>query len=93
MSKQSTSQWDFGELFQPAETRKVLSVWELTADIKRLLETKVGSVWVNDIQRSNQRAPFGGMKESGIGREKGRYGVEAYLEYKTIYLSYDARLS
>jgi len=53
---------------------------------------EVGSVWVNDIQRSNQRAPFGGMKESGIGREKGRYGVEAYLEYKTIYLSYDARL-
>jgi len=54
---------------------------------------EVGSVWVNDIQRSNQRTPFGGMKESGIGREKGRYGVEAYLEYKTIYLSYDARLS
>ena len=54
---------------------------------------EVGSVWVNDIQRSNQRAPFGGMKESGIGREKGRYGVEAYLEYKTIYLAYDARLS
>ena len=29
------------------------------------------------------------MKESGLGREKGRYGVEAYLEYKTIYLSYE----
>lgn len=53
---------------------------------------EAGSVWVNDIQRSNQRAPFGGMKESGIGREKGRYGVEDYLEYKTIYLSYDAAL-
>lgn len=47
MSKPSTSQWDFGELFPPAETRKVLSVWELTADIKRLLETKIGSVWVS----------------------------------------------
>jgi succinate-semialdehyde dehydrogenase/glutarate-semialdehyde dehydrogenase len=32
------------------------------------------------------------MKESGIGREKGRYGVESYLEYKTIYLSYQASL-
>jgi succinate-semialdehyde dehydrogenase/glutarate-semialdehyde dehydrogenase len=53
---------------------------------------EAGSVWVNDIQRSSQRAPFGGMKESGIGREKGRYGVEDYLEYKTIYLSYDATL-
>ena len=31
-----------------------------------------GSVWVNDIHRSDQRAPFGGMKQSGLGREKGR---------------------
>jgi succinate-semialdehyde dehydrogenase/glutarate-semialdehyde dehydrogenase len=29
------------------------------------------------------------MKESGVGREKGRYGVESYLEYKTMYLSYE----
>jgi len=33
--------------------------------------------------------PFGGMKESGMGREKGRYNVEFYLEYKTMYLSYE----
>lgn len=33
--------------------------------------------------------PPGGMKESGMGREKGRYGVESYLEYKTMYLSYE----
>lgn len=47
-----------------------------------------GSVWVNNIHRSNHNVPFGGMKQSGIGREKGRYGVESYLEYKTIYLTY-----
>lgn len=51
-----------------------------------------GSIWVNDIHRSDQRAPFGGMKQSGLGREKGRYGVESYLEYKTIYLAYDEAL-
>lgn len=51
---------------------------------------EVGSVWLNDIQRSSHYVPFGGMKESGLGREKGRYGVEAYLEYKTMYLSYEA---
>jgi exodeoxyribonuclease VII large subunit len=46
VSKPAKSQWDFGELF-PAETaRKVFSVWELTADIKRLLEKQIGSVWV-----------------------------------------------
>ena len=47
MSKPAKSQWDFGELFPAAETRKVLSVWELTADIKRLLEKQIGSVWVS----------------------------------------------
>ena len=47
MSKPAKSQWDFGELFPAAETRKVLSVWELTADIKRLLEKNIGSVWVS----------------------------------------------
>ena len=54
---------------------------------------EAGSVWINNIQRSSHDAPFGGMKESGLGREKGRYGIDAYLEYKTIYLSYEAGLS
>lgn len=53
---------------------------------------EAGSIWINDIHRSSHYAPFGGMKDSGIGREKGHYGVEAYLEYKTTYVSYDATL-
>jgi exodeoxyribonuclease VII large subunit len=58
MSK-SKSQWDFGELFPPAETRRVLSVWELTSDIKRLLEKSVGSVWVGG-EITNLRAQSSG---------------------------------
>jgi succinate-semialdehyde dehydrogenase/glutarate-semialdehyde dehydrogenase len=50
---------------------------------------EAGSVWLNEIHRSSHYVPFGGMKESGLGREKGRYGLESYLEYKTMYLSYD----
>ena len=50
---------------------------------------EAGSVWLNDIHRSSHYVPFGGIKESGLGREKGRYGVESYLEYKTMYLSYE----
>lgn len=46
MARQPQTQWDFGELFPPAETRKVLSVSELTLQVKRLLESQVGSVWV-----------------------------------------------
>ena len=46
MNKPTKSQWDFGELFPAEPTRKVLSVSELTAQVKRLLEKQVGSVWV-----------------------------------------------
>ena len=59
MSKPAKSQWDFGELFSPAETRKVLSVWELTADIKRLLEKQIGTVWVSG-EITNLRAQRSG---------------------------------
>lgn len=40
------SQWDFGELFPPEQTRTVLTVSELTWQIKRLLEKQVGVIWV-----------------------------------------------
>lgn len=59
MSKQTKSQWDFGELFPAAETRKVLSVWELTVDIKRLLEKQIGAVWVSG-EITNLRAQSSG---------------------------------
>ncbi len=49
---------------------------------------EAGSVWINNIHRSYHDVPFGGVKQSGIGREKGRYGIEAYTELKTIYLNY-----
>ncbi|HAA03173.1 MAG TPA: NAD-dependent succinate-semialdehyde dehydrogenase, partial [Syntrophobacteraceae bacterium] len=47
-----------------------------------------GSVWINGIHQAFPEAPFGGMKESGLGREKSRFGIEEYTELKTIYLSY-----
>ena len=59
MSKPAKSQWDFGELFPPEQTRKVLSVWELTSDIKRLLEKQIGSVWVGG-EITNLRAQSSG---------------------------------
>jgi succinate-semialdehyde dehydrogenase/glutarate-semialdehyde dehydrogenase len=66
---------------------------DLAAALTMAERIEAGSVWVNNIHRSSQHAPFGGMKQSGIGREKGRHGVEAYLEYKTIYLTYQESLS
>ena len=59
MSQSAKSQWDFGELFPAEPARKVLSVWELTADIKRLLEKSVGAVWVGG-EITNLRAQSSG---------------------------------
>jgi exodeoxyribonuclease VII large subunit len=47
MGKPPKSQWDFGELFQSEPARKILSVAELTTQIRRLLEERVGKVWVS----------------------------------------------
>lgn len=47
MSKPAKSQWNFGELFAPEQTRRVISVSELTTQVKRLLEKQIGSVWVS----------------------------------------------
>jgi succinate-semialdehyde dehydrogenase / glutarate-semialdehyde dehydrogenase len=69
-----------------------LAAFVFTRDLARGLtlcqRLEAGSVWLNDIARSSQRAPFGGMKQSGLGREKSRMGIEAYLETKTVYLTY-----
>src|SRR5213080_1211559 len=46
MSKQSKSQWDFGELFPTEAQRRVLTVSELTTQVKRLLGKELGLVWV-----------------------------------------------
>ena len=71
------------------------SVW--TSDLARAhrmaADLETGIVWINTWMQRDLRTPFGGMKQSGIGREKGRWGVESYLEYKTIYLTYDEGLA
>lgn len=69
MAKPVKSQWDFGELFPPEQTRKVLSVSELTWQIKRLLEKQVGQVWVSG-EITNLRAQSSGhnyftLKDAG----------------------------
>jgi exodeoxyribonuclease VII large subunit len=46
MSRKAQSQWDFGELFPPEQTRRVLTVSELTTTVRKLLEKEVGEIWV-----------------------------------------------
>jgi acyl-CoA reductase-like NAD-dependent aldehyde dehydrogenase len=47
---------------------------------------EAGTVWINTYKQFSIATPFGGMKLSGIGREKGRDGIRAYMAQKSIYL-------
>ena len=49
-------------------------------------QLEYGMVGVNSGSISTELAPFGGVKESGIGREGSRYGIDEFLEIKTIYM-------
>jgi len=44
-------------------------------------------IGINDGIISTEVAPFGGVKESGIGREGSRYGIEEYIEIKYLLMS------
>jgi aldehyde dehydrogenase (NAD+) len=45
---------------------------------------RAGTVWVNCYDVFDPAAPFGGFKQSGIGREMGEYGLQQYTEVKTV---------
>ncbi|MDB4874566.1 MAG: Aldehyde Dehydrogenase [Gemmatimonadetes bacterium] len=65
------------------------AVW--TRDIFRAMRTvkrlRAGIVWVNHMQPTFVEAPWGGYKQSGIGRELGKWGVEEYLHVKQVHIN------
>jgi phenylacetaldehyde dehydrogenase len=62
------------------------SVWtrDVSAMHKLAAKLKAGMVWGNTNSAADTSLPFGGYKQSGFGRESGRYGIEAYTELKTV---------
>ena len=59
-------------------TENISRAWRVAAALE------CGIIGINEGIVSTAEAPFGGMKESGIGREGSRYGIEEYVEVKYI---------
>ncbi|MBM7645902.1 succinate-semialdehyde dehydrogenase/glutarate-semialdehyde dehydrogenase [Scopulibacillus daqui] len=68
-----------------------LAAYFFTRDVNRVYrmaeQLDAGMIGINSTQLSVPQAPFGGIKESGMGREGGHYGLEEFLELKYISLT------
>jgi len=64
------------------------SIW--TKDIEKgealTKQVQAGSVFVNEIVKSDPRLPFGGVKNSGYGRELSHYGIKEFVNIQTVYV-------
>jgi aldehyde dehydrogenase (NAD+) len=52
--------------------------------VERQLEA--GTIWINEYRTMSYETPFGGFKDSGLGRENGREGLEEYLQTKSVWI-------
>ncbi len=72
------------------DTEYGLAAYYYARDMARILRVaealEYGILGINEGIISTEVAPFGGMKESGIGREGSKYGIEDYLEIKYLAL-------
>ncbi|MFY9586103.1 MAG: aldehyde dehydrogenase family protein [Actinomycetota bacterium] len=68
-------------------------VW--SKDVPRAINVakriRTGTVWVNDYHLLSAYAPFGGYKQSGVGRELGRWGIREYQQTKYIHVDQTPR--
>ena len=67
------------------------AVW--TKDIKKahraVRALRAGTVWVNTYNAFDAAVPFGGYKESGVGRELGRHALDLYTQTKSVWIALD----
>ena len=61
---------------------------DLQVAMRAMESIKAGTFWINDPLTDNDAGPFGGMRHSGIGRELGAEGLDAFRETKHVHLDY-----
>ena len=68
-----------------------LAAYAYTQSISRAYQAmenlRFGIIGINDINPTSAAVPFGGMQDSGLGREGGWQGLEEYLETKSVGIS------
>lgn len=64
----------------------------LSKGLRMAAEIEAGMVWIDNSQDCDFRVPFGGVKQSGIGRELGEAGLEAYSQVKAVHVNLGSRL-
>ncbi len=78
------------------DTEYGLSVGVWSTDNQRALDVadqiEAGTVWINDWHMVNAAYPFGGYKQSGLGRELGPHSLDEYTEEKFVHLDLSGRL-
>lgn len=84
---------DFDEALALAnDSRYGLSAYLFTEDFRRVMravnDIQFGELYINRIGPESAHAYHTGFRESGIGGEGGKYGLDAYLQKKTVYLNY-----
>ena len=57
------------------------------ADYRTAMNVEAGFIWVNEVSKHFIGTPFGGFKQSGIGRDLGMAAMEGYTELKNIYVA------
>ena len=85
---------DFDEAMRLAnESRYGLSAYVFTKDMRRIMrlsrELKFGEIYINKAGGDVVQAYHAGMRDSGIGGEDGKYGLEGYFQKKTMYLNFN----
>jgi aldehyde dehydrogenase (NAD+) len=77
-------------VFQGNDTTYGLAAAVWTKDLSRAHKIarslKAGTVWVNTYGQIDPMSPFGGYKQSGFGRELGKYAIELYTQIKSVYV-------